>query len=331
MTIAEIIDRYRIFDVEYYHYFTNHLPMTLIALFKMGAKEERLERFASFYIKRLKKIHRTDFVINHENWKEYLGEHKYFCNYTQFLTDEFDRLGKEEFLTYYLSDFIKGVAAGAFHALIKTAYAIIIDDKKEIIDAVSYFAISYLPLIDIDEIDCSYAEPMDILQRIKEDNYFKGQKYTGNNIFEKMKAVSQDSHLKRNIRRIDDKPDIISTIAKTVLNIFLNSGSFTALHTVTATHAFRIVLPYLSDRYKAINYLWIAICAAYITFYTPSYTRENIFDEQGLQWEDILKKASESNNEHVIKLIYSCHEENKVYGDPLYIKAAAKESEFPSV
>ena len=230
-----------------------------------------------------------------------------------------------------MSNLIKGVAAGAFHALIKTAYAIIIDDKKEIIDAVSYFAISYLPLIDIEEIDCSYSEPTDILEKMKEDSSFKGQKYTGNNIFEKMKAVSQDLHFKRNIRRVDDKPDVLRTIAKTVLNIFSNSASFTALHTVTATHAFRIVLPYLSDRYKAINYLWIAICAAYITFGTPSYTRENIVDEQGLQWEDILRKASESNNEHVIKLVYSCHEEIKVYGDPLYIKAAARESEFPSV
>ena len=67
MNIAEIIDRHRIFDVEYYHQFTNHLPMSLIALYKMGADEERIERFASFYIKRLKKIQRTDFVINREN------------------------------------------------------------------------------------------------------------------------------------------------------------------------------------------------------------------------------------------------------------------------
>ena len=279
MDISKIIDRYRIFDVEYYHQFTNHLPMALIALHKMGANEERLERFASFYVKRLKEIQRTDFVINRDNWNNYIGAHQYFYNYTQFLTDEFNRLGKKEFLITYLSDLIKGVAAGAFHALIKTAYAIIIDDEKEIIEAVSYFAISYLPLIDIEEVDCSHREPTDILESIREDSYFQEQQYTGNNIFEKMRSVSKDPHFKRKIGRINDEPDGLRTIARTVLNLFSNSASFTALHTVTATHAFRIVLPYVLDRYKAINYLWIAFCAAYITFGTPSFTRGDIVDE----------------------------------------------------
>ena len=64
------------YGAEYKGQLTNHLPMAIIALFKMGAKEERIKSFIDFYSAKLELKDSIEGPINRDNWKQFLGKHK---------------------------------------------------------------------------------------------------------------------------------------------------------------------------------------------------------------------------------------------------------------
>ena len=93
---------------------------------------------------------------------------------------------------------------------------------------------------------------------------------------------------------------------------------------VTATHALRILLPYLNPTLKslALGYFWQALLAAAITFKTPALDSPPLTD-LNMAWDDIFILACQSTDDHVLKLVYTCYEESKVSIDSDRYKMAA--------
>lgn len=52
--------------------------------------------------------------------------------------------------------------------------------------------------------------------------------------------------------------------------------------------------------------------------------RGSLPSSQPTPWPDIFAGAVPSNDDHVIKMVYTCHRESTRYGNPLYQAAAAR-------
>ncbi len=327
--LKDLIDSYRNYSVEYYMNYTNHLPMAATALIKMGAERERLMDFCAIYSRRLNGRVQSSITISGENWKRNPGQHRYFDAYNRFFRSESDRMGVDTMLHTYLPELMDGIGSGAFHALIKLAYGIMNDDDTEKIEAMAYYAICYLPLGYIQESTPDYAGPEDALLSVKNNTRWKDKTAEGRNIDEKIYRVISDPDFNRYLHVPGDAPvKYLAETAPLMRNIFINSFNFTSLHMVTGTHALRIVLPYIKeeDRGKAVKQFWKTAAAAYLSIGAPEVdlNKDKDFTSQA-EWEDIFSAAIKSGDAHVIKLIFTCHEEEKEYNDPLYRYLAERE------
>jgi len=108
-------------------------------------------------------------------------------------------------------------------------------------------------------------------------------------------------------------------LARIAVKIYLATGDFTALHLVTGCHAARVLEPYLAP--DALDHLATAMFAGYITIGRPAFDVE-LFDAP--DWDTLAKLAIASNDDHDLKMVYSCREEDAAYGWGLHRMAAAR-------
>lgn len=327
--LKDLIDSYRNHSIEYYMNYTNHLPMAATALMQMGAGRERLMEFCATYSRRLNGRVQSSITINGESWKHNLGQHRYLDAYNRFFRAEAKRMGVNTMLQGYLSELMDGIGSGAFHALIKLTYGILNDDDTEKIEAMAYYAICYLSLGDIQADTPEYSSPEDALLLLKNNTRWKDKAAEGKNIDEKIYRVISDPDFHRNLQvPHNNSGKYLAETAPLMRNIFINSFNFTSLHMVTGTHALRIVLPYVreEDRGKAIKQFWKTVAAAYLSTGAPEVdlNKDEKYTSQS-GWEDIFSAAIKSDDAHVIKLIFTCHEEEKEYNDPVYRYVAERE------
>jgi hypothetical protein len=74
---------------------------------------------------------------------------------------------------------------------------------------------------------------------------------------------------------------------------------------------------------QAADALWLAACAGYASVGAPPPQPAEA--PQGLpEWPEIGPGAIVSNDDHVIKMTYTCRSEEAHYGDPIYRAAAAR-------
>jgi hypothetical protein len=84
-----------------------------------------------------------------------------------------------------------------------------------------------------------------------------------------------------------------------------------------------LLAPYASESEAALRDLWSAIVAAYIGAGAPPVEGWGLHGSDGLDWEEIHARAVKREDEHDIKLAYSCWREWQHRGDDLYRRAAS--------
>ena len=103
--------------------------------------------------------------------------------------------------------------------------------------------------------------------------------------------------------------------------LFLATGDFTVLHLVTACHATRVLQPYLAA--DAVDHLAVAMLAAYASIGRPDFDAALQPARDLTDWASLAARVIPSDDEHDLKLVYSCQQEEKQYGWHLHQMAAA--------
>jgi len=304
-----LVQRASHFGAEYQEGLSNHLPMALFALNRLGASDARLRAFYSFYEKRLTPKTHKNLRLSDANWQCYQGEHCYNTAYLAFFSEHIQNKGITQSLEYFLPFLWPGVAGGAFHPLIRVAYGIAGNSEQEVAEGLAAWAMAYLSLEANTKVCC----PQESMQRLENDSYFSSLKVQGPNLFTRIQTAASHSHFVDFCNSLRSCESSLKEIARASLHFYQRSSdSFTALHFVTATHATRLLMPYTKNPSEALSHLWTAILAAAITV-TPLTQPLPIVPQTLPSWSDIAKAAIASNNDHVIKLIYTLREEANFY------------------
>jgi Questin oxidase-like len=114
-------------------------------------------------------------------------------------------------------------------------------------------------------------------------------------------------------------------MANFAVSAYASFDDFTLLHAVTATHAFRRVLPFIADPDLATRYLWHSIVVAAMSSGVPLHASWPDTPRKVADWATIAEKAIGSDDEHVIKLAYSAMAEFQHYANPLYQMVATRQ------
>jgi len=320
-TLRERLQAARRFDAEYASGLSSHLPMALVALARLGADDERLRSFEAAYAKRLHAAPPVEPWPAGEAWKQRLGDPRAWPAYRALFAQWIEAESAAEVLGQVLPALMPGVAASAFHGPIRVAYAITANHAGELGDALAYWACRWFAcgerLVVAPRTAARDPRPaLDALRTIE--------------VPEKplialaMAAVAAHPDFLPLASRLEvDERTTLPRLAALAAERFVAAGGFTTLHLVTSAHAMRVLLPWLDapDRAAALAHYTQAFAAGWVTLQGAGAVP---FDAAPLPWPELVARAIESDNDHVIKLVDSCRELERSDGGAVWAQAATR-------
>ena len=301
---------------------SNHLPMTLVALERLGADEQRLAAFAAAYATRLEPAPPVQPWPVGDPWPDRLGQPESWPAYRSLFAEWIPQEGAVDMLAQVLPQLMSGVGAAAFHGLIRTAHALRCGHLAELADALAYWACRHLWLgaMDPDTAVTARApatdDPVALLRELRRGR--SGAQL----IFEQMRDAALDGRVNRVAARLRIDEGTPQRLARAAALAYAHTGNFVALHLVTGTHAMRLVTRFVDDPLAAWGWYWQAyahaVVAARLQPLPPAPLRT---------WKTLVTQALASNDEHVVKLVECCREEEKAYagrGEALWREAASR-------
>jgi hypothetical protein len=110
--------------------------------------------------------------------------------------------------------------------------------------------------------------------------------------------------------------------------LFLGANDFNSLHAVTGLHAARVLSDFAVDRRAFAREVWWALLSLYLSLDRPDVPSPAAAAELTTvdlpDWNAILPATVVSDDEHVIKLVFSCLAESRSGGGRLYRYLAAR-------
>lgn len=274
----------------------SHLPMALLALDRLGGDDARLRAFAAVYSKDLRPKSAPE------------------AEATSKFEREVDERGAAGAIAEAMPRLADGVGAQAFHGLIRLAYAVDSGDDVDVPDALAAWTLGYSALPAVADVE-PFATFADAFEAITNDDRLprelEGRSISGR--IAQVAALPAFQRYRAGVAHFD-----LREIAIIAARVFASTGDFTALHMVTSCHAMRVLDAFLPPRARGA--FTTALLGAYVTIGRPpiAVPAIDVPDDAA-----IAARAVASDDDHDLKLVYSCLREEAEYGAGVHRLAAA--------
>ena len=299
--------------------FADHLPMALVALDRLGASSARLH---AFYRASIPSLVRLEFANQPLYPSDAMGDPSGFASVRLYFQRAIVEDGPELVLRRWLPELVPGITAASLHGLIRLGYAITTSNNAEMASGLALWTTAFTSLgppgLLVDEA------PKDVAKRISQ--LIADAPGMPGLIADRMIHTAALPSLQSS--KSQPKQLELADIADFAISAYASFDDFTLLHAVTATHAFRVILPYAADSTVALRYFWRSILIAALSSGVPLHRDWPRAHHDRQSWTDIAARAVESDDEHVIKLVYSAFSESEKYSNPLYQFAATRQAGF---
>ncbi|WP_226663699.1 questin oxidase family protein [Microbulbifer aggregans] len=312
---AQLLEAGNRYHVHYGDRLANHLPMVLIALDKLEASPEQLRHAFDRSTPHLQ-LRPGSPVEDITDIRVCRHRDDYFPSALHYYEQQLKQHGIDHCLQQELPALLPSIATAAFHGLIRTAYGIDAGHLEEIAMGLAYWNLEYHPLASSNAQISETAE--DVITQVAQK--FPDVPLAPGNIADHMTSVTgqpgwMDTPIQPKHLSLED-------IARVALNAYLGTKDFTLLHGVTGCHALRLLLPYCADKETALRFFWQGMVIAYLSTGPKAIqpaTPDAIPDNPQRQAE-MLTRALNSDDDHVIKLTYSALEEFHYYDNKNYLQ-----------
>lgn len=284
MNINKLIDDYGHFGPFFGDGFTNHVPMVQYALYEMKQSEEKIIQVSDHLVEKWQLAPATGHVevINMEdalgNRAAYNGYVKYFKN--QLETNSIEAVVKET-----LSRLKEGLSSMLFHGIIRLSYAVEHGDLNEISRSLAFFACGYERIefkgrpIPITILKAEFTRFIS-----ERDGYF----YLRGDIEEKERAI-----------------------VDSLSELYMNTGSFIVLHTITGFQALVSLRNYFEDFNHILDLFTVCVERVLLRISQSDYKLIKV--DVMRSYEELYDITKELKDAHTIKLIYSCSRLDELY------------------
>ena len=327
--LSELLDDELGFDATTSGRLSNHLPMALVALHRLGASDERLVEFAERYRPRLAPLLSTEPVGSFDAWLRARGRADAYAPVRAYLSPLIDREGVEPVLRDHLPHLVDGLSGAAFHGIIRLAYALESESAARVAAGLAYLTQVHQPLGGRGVSSGITDDPLVALRRLSELSELQGLAVDGN-IGERMREVAAHPAFDGVADWLVVTKDTPRRLTSAAVALYAATDDFTALHGLTGSHAIAIVSPYVEDADALSSWWFQALAAAYVTIGAPrlgdvdAHVRRWL--EQPADWDVVASAATASDDEHVVKLVYSARSLDRQSPDPLLLASAARQA-----
>jgi hypothetical protein len=307
-------------DAEYGSNLSNHLPMALTALARLGASDERLTSFAAHYAKRLQAMPPEEPWPCGDAWRAHLGRPRAWPLYRSLWREWIAHEGAADVLQQALPALMQGAGAVAFHGPIRTAYALAANHADELIDALAYWSCRWFAC-GVADGDSSHADTQAVLAELD----FAAELPRENLIANAMARAAAHPRFAPVIARW--RVDVHTTLPRLAMlaaERYATHGGFAALHLMTSAHAMRVLLPWLDadDRRDALRHYAAAAAAAWATLPRNAVPAPAL---PSLRWDEVVWRAIAIDDDgHACKLVDSARELEAALGGAVWLRAATR-------
>jgi hypothetical protein len=320
-TLALIEDAHR-FSAFYRGYLANHLPMALVALDAMGADDERIAAFARQYGAQLEPMPPAAESIAAGDEQRFIGSSAAFPAWASYFLARIAAEGRDPVLREWAARLVPGIGSGAFHGVIRTAYALDAGSDAELAHGLAYWASAYEPLHQF-STPSGKRSPAEVLAQVSKEAGQSGKKLPGRSIAGRMLAASRLREFGGWVGAADPARLDLDGLAGAMIRGYAATGDFTVLHAVTGTHAARLLLRHVESPTALVGALWRALLAAYVGVGAPPITGWKLEGDDKLDWPAIHQRACLRDDEHDVKITYSCWRGWQWTGDDIYRRVAS--------
>ena len=294
--------------------FSNHLPMALAALYRLGAGIAQLESFDRFY----QKAESSDLsaVAKH-------AESPRPVNRFSVLSLHFEQRVAHEGACAVMAELFTNMpfapATGAFHALIRIAHGLDVGHAGEIAAGLAAYIDGHMPLENGPTRPATATGVA--AQLAKMSPMLSDIEVKGDFIIRHLSTVANDARFAEALTMPPASADLLQELAHAAIALYATTQDFTALHLVTGLHAVRTVfdhLPVALGR-SLLPAVWRAFVCAWASFGAPVVPDLPRLDDAALlPWPTLFALAIDSNNDHCIKLTWAAWSENAASYSPWY-------------
>ncbi len=308
--------------------------MACEALEALGATE-RIEPFFRHYRSRLVPMAHTEAL---PDWSVAVGQPEARAGLIASMESRLRRLGPVDLLRSTLPQLLPGMVGGAFHGLLRTAHAYRAWTRSEseprateVAHGLGYWASRYQRLPGTPgAASVPGREAMTTLLRtpiVATDVRHSGL------IFERFAVLERDAAFGAVVEGYDpasQAPDVaLDAVVTAAARLFVTTNSrgasFVYLHGVTGSAALRLLLPVLSaeEQRLAVGYLVQAVAAVHATHAQVESSATGPVPIVAVDPAALMTQASQSEDDHTIKLVEAACREYAGIGAPELLAAAA--------
>ena len=276
--------------------------MALVALDRLGAPDERLAAYAERYSQKLEPPGEAEARLKRDAA-------------AKVATHDVDTM-----LRAGLEGLSGSLAGAAFHEIIHLAYAVEAYDAAEIASALAHWQ-SEAQALDVVFDGRGRGSVGAALATLKDAELTTD---AAGLIVDQIAAVAAQEGFAGAIGALAVDDNTVAALAAAALRAFAATQDFVGLHMLTGCHALRIVAETVPDQATALVHgFWPVFAGAYVVIGAPAL--DAAADDDAADWPTLHTAARAHDDEHVIKIIYSCWQESLAYGDDgLYRTAAGR-------
>jgi hypothetical protein len=336
--------------------YDNHLPHILSSAYILGANENQLQDIYDVEARELEPWEPSPAEITRDDWQDFLGNKRYQRAYVDFFED---RLAMDhgydwtKVLHHYMFEgekpLVNGLIGGLGHPLIHLGYAFEMENQVVAMEALALASVQHNFLYKYMD-DPSYTKPapfrstspLELFEKMRIDKRFDGMfKEPGFANLDVLFVKHEDLVLEYwNAWTFDDpvkqfRDSQEAAIAFLVASVppGTHSYNFFVCHVLTTSHAVRILLPRIPDRYhiSLVRQWWLLAIAVYLMELRPNIDFDNIRpgDVAGKQWDHVEHQALSGpyrTDAHFVKAVRAMKEAALTWGDvhEKYLSAAVR-------
>ena len=302
--------------------FSMHLPMVLIALFRMGATPPRLETLAAAKMQASEARPAAIQPVDAAGWEQQLGKRGTFVSYRVFFADELARSGVDAVLARFLPRLLEGMAAAGFHAITRLAYGLDLGARDETAAGLAYLASAFDPLGAADtrgeKSSRSMPEALAAADAFgvaaSEPSGFIVEAIRGG-----MRAPAYAAGL-----ALDEGKLSLRALADAALQTYLAKPSIYTVHLVTATHALTVIDDHYTIDRPILRIFWRCLLAMHVAVGAGGRSGAPVRASTDDDWNALFAAAVEQSDDHAIKFTYSCSALARAFDDDRFRFAATR-------
>jgi len=171
-------------------------------------------------------------------------------------------------------------------------------------------------------------DPVALLEALRKEDDLAFQPNPDNLIDREFAEVASHPRFETIARALNVGDLTFDRLRRAAALLYLATEDFSALHGVTGMHAARILADFADHPRAFATQLWRALLALYLALDRPQLPDAaavaKLAEAPLPDWNKILQAAVDSDDEHTIKLVFTCLDETRAGYGRLYRLLAAR-------